>query len=310
MKMKIITQTDQLDKYLNKISKIFQFKDVLHQDITSDTIQSYYEQSNYGYSYFHSSKGCVHMALNSNGVFNEKGYFQQADLISKVIKRNNYNKVLELGCGKGFNSIHIARNCKQCDVRGIDITEAHLKIAINKSTHLNNATFALGDFHSLNFKDKYFDIVFEVESICHSFKIENVFQEVSRVLKPKGRFIIFDGFRTQDFSKQPKNIKLAAQLVEASMALKNGYQIDFVLNAAKKAGLKIESVDNISDEIMPNLGEFQKLARKYYKFPKIARTFLRILPKKLVMNSIAGLLMPFTIHAGAQGYYRIIFYKE
>ncbi len=49
----------------------------------------------------------------------------------------------------------------------------------------------------------------------------------------------------------------------------------------------------------------QRLARLYFSTPVLSRLMLRCLPPLLVRNSIAGLLMPLTVQAGAHGYYAV-----
>jgi ubiquinone/menaquinone biosynthesis C-methylase UbiE len=59
--------------------------------------------------------------------------------------------VLELGCGKGFNSIYLAKRLPETELIGIDITDHHLKIAQKKSRGIENLRFIYGDFHKLDF---------------------------------------------------------------------------------------------------------------------------------------------------------------
>lgn len=302
------TQEETLKEYLNKIEKVFNTNSIVNEDINKSKIQKYYHDSNIGYNLVHSKEGSVHMALNYDGVFNEDGYYQQVREISEHIKKTS--NVLELGCAKGFNSFFLANNNKTSSFNGIDISKKHLSYAKKKSKNLDNLNFNYGDFHVLNFENESFDLVFELEAVCHTDKPEVVLKEVHRVLKKGGEFILYDGFRTKDFDKLSDLQKKSASLIEKTMAVNNGHNIDEWLNIAKSIGFEVTKNDDISLAIMPNLKRFYRLARKYFKYNLLSKLILAVMPKNLIKNTIAGLLMPFSIMQKAQSYNRIVLTKK
>lgn len=306
MKPKILTNTDKLDRYIVKIEKIFSTDELLNTEFDKLKIASYYKNSYSGYKYLHSKNGSVHLALNYDGIFNENGYLTQAKEISELLKKNPSASVLELGCGKGFNSGFLAKEFPEIRFFGIDITDRHLAIARKIAKRLPNLEFSYGDFHELKFNDASFDLIFELDSICHARDHEKVLRCIHSKLKKGGQFVLYNGFRTSNFDNLPDNLKQAAKLTEKSMAVNAFPEIDNWLKLATDAGFTVKSCDNLSEAILPNLGRFQRMARAYYKYPFLSRLFLLLLPKAMVMNSIAGLLMPFTVKNQAQGYYRII----
>ncbi len=89
------------------------------------------------------------------------------------------------------------------------------------------------------------------------------------------------------------------------MAVGRGWVIEEWLTLANQTGFDALKVEDISEAIMPNLLRFQYLARGYFKYPALSRLLRHVLPDQLVVNSIAGLLMPFTIQANVQGYYLV-----
>ena len=97
----------------------------------------------------------------------------------------------------------------------------------------------------------------------------------------------------------------AARLVEVAMAINNPFVIDDWVRLAQQVGYKVLSVEDISPAILPNLMRFQWLARAYFKYKPVSRILKKVLPLYVIKNAIAGLLMPFTVRAGAQGYYVI-----
>ena len=309
MEQEIITDIDSVNKYLLIIDKIFTISDLINKNVDKKNIISYYHNSSTGYKFFHSKEGSVHMALNYDGVFDEAGYLTQAKEISSLINAKTATNILELACGKGFNSIFLAKQFPNIQFQGIDITRKHLAIANKKAKHLENVTFSYGDFHDLEFHDSTFDIIFELESVCYAFNLKKVLEGVYAKLKKNGIFILYYGFRLSGFEQLPEELKKAAILSEKSMAVNSSLTIDEWLKIAVETRFKVISCENISEAIMPTLGRFQKLARSYFKYPLLSKILLGLFPREMIMNSIAGLLMPVTVHNRAQGYYKIILEK-
>jgi ubiquinone/menaquinone biosynthesis C-methylase UbiE len=293
----------ELRKYLSKVSRIFDVDSLLSEDVDQNVIIDYYTQSNKGYRVFHSTDGSVHMALNFDGKFDKEGYYGQAKIVQNYIDKLGPARVLELASGQGFNLIHLAKNNREVQFVGIDITPIHVREAVTKSNGLPNTDFKIGDFQQLPFSSESFDMVFVIESICHATDMKLALHEVYRVLKPGGYFIVIDGFRKPDFGQLDKDVQLAAALTEVSMAVGRAWIIDEWLKLAQDVDFHLIKLEDISYAIMPNLLKFQYLARGYFKYPALSRIFLKALPPRLVKNAIAGLLMPFTVRAGAQGYY-------
>jgi ubiquinone/menaquinone biosynthesis C-methylase UbiE len=306
MKKEIIVDIAELDRYLDKVNIIFPIQNLIQSKIDLKKIKRYYRDSYSGYKYLHSKEGAVHMALNYNGTFDDDGFYAQANEISNIIESSEIKNVLELGCGKGFNSIYLAKKHPNVKFIGIDITDEHLLTANSKAQDIANLEFSYGDFHDLDFHDSSFDLIFELESICHASNMRKVLSEIYRILKPSGQFVLYEGFKEEGFENLSESLKKAAILTEKSMAVNNFEKIDDWLKIASDTGFKVKVISELSEAIMPNLGRFQVWARGYYKYPFLSRIFLKILPKDMVMNSIAGLLMPFTVHNNAHGYYKII----
>ena len=89
MRKEILTNIEDLNRYLMKIEKIFPTKDLLSTDFDKKKIKSYYKNSSSGYKFFHSKEGAFHMALNYDGVFNKEGYLTQVKEISSLITKKH-----------------------------------------------------------------------------------------------------------------------------------------------------------------------------------------------------------------------------
>jgi len=300
--------TDRVSEYLETIKKFFNFDTIIEESVDENTTVKYYEQSEYGYRVYHSGQGYIHMAINYDGVFNSDGYYEQARIVNKQIQEIQAVNVLELGCGKGVNSIFLASQNPNVNFLGIDLTPLHISYAQKKSKDLKNVQFSLGNFQDLNFiAEPSFNLIFEVESICHATNMKLMLDEAYRVLKPGGRLIVIDGFRENHFSQHSSELQTAAVLVEKCMGVaKNFLEIDEWLEIAKASKFKVLSIENLSDAVMPTMLRLQNLAQRYFKKSLRARFLKLVMPPYLVRNSVAGLLMPETIATKVHGYYVII----
>jgi ubiquinone/menaquinone biosynthesis C-methylase UbiE len=309
MNNEFFEKQENLDQQLVVIDKIFDTAKILNEKLDKPKIQKYFDDSNWGYRLVHSKEDSVHMALNYDGVFNTDGYYQQVNEISELIS-DETDCVLELGCGMGFNSDYLAKKYPEVNFRGIDITSKHIKRAKEKAEKLANLQLQYGDFHDIRFGDNCFDVVFEMESVCHTDTPEVVLSEVHRVLKPGGKFMLFDGFRSDDFNSLTDNQKKAGYLVEKTMGVNFGHTISEWISIAEKVGFKVDMNDDISHAILPNLKRFHRIANKYFKRPFIAKMVYWVMSKNLIKNTIAGSLLPFSIAQKMQMYQRIILVKK
>ena len=196
-----------LTKYLRKVRREFDTDALLRQQPDREDIVQYYEDSDYAFRLFHSTEGSIHMALNFDGKFDKQGYYGQAKIVQKHIDQTKPRRVLELGSGKGFNSIYLAEQNSGIEFVGVDITPPHVATSQNRARHIANLRFEIEDFQDLSFPSESFDLVFVVESLCHAIDMTRALAEVHRVLAPGGRFIVIDGFREPDFDQLGDDVR-------------------------------------------------------------------------------------------------------
>jgi len=246
---------------------------------SQDRTVEYYTSSEIGYRLVH-AKGttfrdcdvdcCVHLGLTSSDddddcdYFDPDGYYAQPRTIRKhveeLLSRQSLRKssspaaatndddeesrvfrVLEIGCGKGFNTLYLLKhfvsflddkenNTINMEFVGVDRTPRHVDIAKRKlraffverqrqqrrqrNKDKVSARFLQGDFDDLSScvgtnddndekRKKLFDVVFAVECLCHSTDLSETFGSIKSVLKPDGgRFIVYDGYRRQELYGQ------------------------------------------------------------------------------------------------------------
>lgn len=164
-----------------------------------------------------------------------KGVYQTAkdtELMAEVVKINNSETFLEIGCGCGAISIILSKRAK--DGLGVDINPLAIDNSkINANIHnISNVSFILGDlfksvegeynvilfnppYSSFSAKDEIDRMFWDLENLS---KI-NFFKQVKKFLKPKGR--VYFGWADFDDLNKDLPMKLAK---ENNLVLKETYK--------------------------------------------------------------------------------------
>ena len=109
---------------------------------------------------------------------------------------NGGAQVLEVGSGPGHLAVRLAAE-HGFEVTGLDLDPAMVERArTNAASAEARATFMVGDAAALPFPDASFDLVVSTMSMHHWAKPAAGIAEISRVLRPGGRALIWD-FRSR-----------------------------------------------------------------------------------------------------------------
>ncbi|AEB12932.1 class I SAM-dependent methyltransferase [Marinithermus hydrothermalis] len=97
-------------------------------------------------------------------------------------------RVLDAGCGAGFNTVWLAR--AGAEAYGVDFSEAQLAYALRLAfTQGARAEFVLARLEALPYPDASFDLVVSTFALHYVPDLEAAFREARRVLKPSGRYV-------------------------------------------------------------------------------------------------------------------------
>ncbi|HTA15800.1 MAG TPA: class I SAM-dependent methyltransferase [Solirubrobacteraceae bacterium] len=292
---------DELRRRVDRLAEMFDLDALEGHGDSAEEIRRYYEDSRLGYRFVHSQEGAMHMALNPSGTFDRAGYEGQVDLVEKRFSPST-SDVLELACGNGFNLAILAGRNTGRSFFGIDLVESQVKRA-NAALHsFANASAAVGDFQHLSLGDHSQDFVFVIESFCHATDLPLAFEEVHRVLRPGGLFVVIDAWRTESYRAATEFVQQTAANVELAMAVSHTLVLGDWLETAEQHGfVAVENLD-LSDQIMPNLNRLAKGADRFLSHQRVASFARLLLPKSLIQNAVAGYLMPITVELGVHTY--------
>ncbi len=161
---------------------------------TGNSTQDYYHSINQTYRQLFRKLLMLHYPFFRQ--HNESLEDRQVNLtrhcLSHVEKLDNQN-VLEVGCGNGTQSLYIYENYNPAQMTGVDINSNNIELAhsINGSHH--NLEFMVDDAQQLEkIADDSVDVLLCIESAFHYPEKHKFMQEIHRVLKPNGTFLIAD----------------------------------------------------------------------------------------------------------------------
>jgi 2-polyprenyl-3-methyl-5-hydroxy-6-metoxy-1,4-benzoquinol methylase len=93
--------------------------------------------------------------------------------------------IVDVGCGEGITLEKISRSNPHRAIIGIDSLQENVDICRN-----HGLPARLGDVYKLDFAPSSVDIVILAEVIEHLVHPQKAVQEIHRILKPRGRFIM------------------------------------------------------------------------------------------------------------------------
>jgi ubiquinone/menaquinone biosynthesis C-methylase UbiE len=153
--------------------------------------------------------------------------------------------VLEVGSGRGGGASYVARYFHPRSFTGIDICKAAIRFSNARYADQDNLEFRVGDALSLPFENDSFDVVINVESAQHYGDMGRFLEEVHRVLRPGGIFLM------ACFEDPSKDVFPRKSLRQSRLRLVG--EDDITPNVARALELDGARRTALADEIVPRL---------------------------------------------------------
>ena len=212
----------------------------------------------FGY-YDHKVKTHDEALLNLNKVMAQKCGVKNGDII------------LDAGCGQGGSSVWLAENYN-VQVTGITLVPHQVEKAQKhalKSGVAGKVSFGVQDYTHTSFDDESFSLIWACESVCHAQEKVNFYKESYRLLKPGGRLICADYFRTGRPLHDDGEKLLHAWL--------NGWSIKDIdtfeehKKNATLAGFTQFEKENITEFTKPSLRHLHSMSSKLWRFGRFLK---------------------------------------
>lgn len=118
-----------------------------------------------------------------------------ADLLHAGLRYPPGSRILEVGCGVGAQTIHLARNNPRCAITAVDIAADSLAAARSRlaGAGLDNVTFVHGDLLALPFAPGSFDQLFVCFVLEHLRDPESALRRLAAHVVPGGGLTVIEG---------------------------------------------------------------------------------------------------------------------
>ncbi|KAI8072630.1 S-adenosyl-L-methionine-dependent methyltransferase [Gongronella butleri] len=198
-----------------------------------DLVTDFYE---YGWGQsFHFAK------LYKGDTFEENIKRHEAFLALKLGLRRD-QRVLDVGCGVGGPLREVIKASGGAHVTGINNNAYQIERCIGYAEKYglsDRCGFIKGDFTAMPVAEATFDAVFSVEATVHAPRLEMVYGEIFRVLKPGGRFACYEWCTTDAYDPNDVTQARVIHEIEKGNSISKLYTTKQCIAAAKAVGFHV-----------------------------------------------------------------------
>jgi sterol 24-C-methyltransferase len=156
---------------------------------------------------------------------------------------------LDIGCGVGGPMREVIR-CTGAKVIGLNNNAYQVERAtrLNKAYKLDAfAKVIKGDFMKMPFPDGHLDAAYAFEACVHAPRLEGVYSEVFRVLKPGGYFANYEWCTTAKYDENNLAQKKVVNGIEEGDSLPKLYTIEQCKEAIRSVGFELIDSEDFAD---------------------------------------------------------------
>ena len=239
----------------------------------------------------------LHMPLQPGGGL------LQPDAVAQEIDRVNASRVLELGYGKGFNTLRLASSRPAVNFVAVDdgldaVVEASKRA---RRRGLRNVSFKSANITTLDCA-KSFDAVFSIESLRFTDPA-TLFEVVRRCLRPGGALVLIDAFTADGVAEAAGEARTALRLVESGLRTRAMPSVSHWRTSAQHHGFALHREWDWTSRALPFWDAGAVGARK-------AMAVYRWLPAAAQGHVVASVMAPHALRGGAVRYGGVVLHRE
>lgn len=158
-------------------------------------------------------------------------------------------KVLDVGCGVGGPAREIALFAG-CEVTGLNNNGYQIEraTAYAKKADLSHlVSFVKGDFMHMDFPDNSFDAVYAMEATVHAPTLQGVYEQIFRVLKPGGKFGVYEWVMTDRFDEANAEHRAVRLGIERGNGIAHMRPRADAVAAMRAAGFVLELEEDLAE---------------------------------------------------------------
>ncbi|KAL1873428.1 hypothetical protein VTK73DRAFT_1019 [Phialemonium thermophilum] len=162
-------------------------------------------------------------------------------------------RVLDVGCGVGGPAREIAK-FTDAHITGLNNNDYQIdraKYYAEKEGLSKQLRFVKGDFMQMSFPDESFDAVYAIEATVHAPKLEGVYAEIFRVLKPGGVFGVYEWLMTDNYDNNNLEHRQIRLNIELGNGISNMVPISEALAAIKNVGFELLHHEDLAERPDP-----------------------------------------------------------
>lgn len=248
----------------------------------------------------------------------DPGHLRQ--LLYVIAHAGSAKTVLEVGSGKGSNSVFLGALLPHVRFFAVDLVPAHVRVASRaaRDANLGNVAFFLGDACSPPepLAGLEFDLIFGIESFCHldtPAKMSGFLGPTGPRLSAGGKLVIVDGFRSGRFDELEADVREAMNLAESGFRIRRMPSKGGWSALAARSGLRLVQDVDLTPEALAFWTRGWKAARLLTLFPGLVRWYLGggdRRRRETGANFVAVLMTAYAMALGAAEYGVLAFVKD
>ncbi|XP_010471758.1 PREDICTED: 24-methylenesterol C-methyltransferase 3-like [Camelina sativa] len=229
----------------------------------------------------------LHSSPHIPGKSNKDATRIHEEMAGELINAESGQMILDAGCGLGGPMRAIAAHSR-AQIIGITNNEYQVQRAKlhNKKAGLDSLCNVLyGNFLEMPFDENTFDGAYSIEATCHAPKLEEVYSEIFRVMKPGALFVSYDWVKTEKYRDDDEEHKDLIQGLERGHAIPGLRSYKDIAATAMKIGFEVVKEKDLAKPPSKPWWNRLKMGRSVYWRSRVVVVILSaigLVPKETV----------------------------